>query len=67
MSDLFPMVIYSSLTHYHSLLWYIKHKQRRRKGEWIEFIYHLQDKICEALEEVDGKALFWKMNGKEPR
>jgi len=28
------------------------------RGEWIEFIYQLQDKICKALEEVDGKALF---------
>jgi coproporphyrinogen III oxidase len=28
------------------------------RGEWIEFIYHLQETICIALEEVDGKALF---------
>ncbi len=28
------------------------------RGKWIEFIYHLQDKICKALEDVDGKALF---------
>ena len=28
------------------------------RGEWIEFIYTLQDKICAALEKVDGKAKF---------
>ena len=28
------------------------------KGEWIEFIYSLQAKICKALEIADGKALF---------
>ncbi len=35
-----------------------KTQTRDARGEWIEFIYHLQDKICKALEEVDGKALF---------
>ncbi|MEO8710755.1 MAG: oxygen-dependent coproporphyrinogen oxidase [Parafilimonas sp.] len=28
------------------------------RSEWIEFIYNLQDKICKALEDVDGKAKF---------
>ena len=28
------------------------------RGEWIDLIYHLQDDICKALEEVDGKAKF---------
>jgi len=28
------------------------------RGEWIHFVYNLQDKICKALEEVDGKAVF---------
>src|SRR5882757_6020021 len=28
------------------------------KKEWIEFIYNLQDKICKALEQADGKAKF---------
>jgi coproporphyrinogen III oxidase len=41
-----------------------KTQTKETRGEWIEFIYQLQDKICEALEEVDGKALFleddWK-------
>lgn len=28
------------------------------RQEWIEFIYNLQEKICHAIEEVDGKAKF---------
>ena len=28
------------------------------RGQWTEFIYTLQDKICKAIEVVDGKALF---------
>ena len=28
------------------------------RQQWIEFIYNLQDKICTALETVDGKARF---------
>jgi coproporphyrinogen III oxidase len=28
------------------------------RGQWIEFIYHLQDTICHALETADGKAKF---------
>lgn len=30
------------------------------RGHWIEFISRLQDKICDTLEKVDGKALFSK-------
>lgn len=30
------------------------------RGEWIEFIHALQDKICMALEEADGKAKFFE-------
>jgi coproporphyrinogen III oxidase len=28
------------------------------RGEWIDFIYRLQDSICKGLEEIDGKAVF---------
>lgn len=28
------------------------------REEWIHFVYNLQERICEALEEVDGKAVF---------
>lgn len=28
------------------------------RQHWIEFIYNLQDKICKALEDEDGKAKF---------
>ena len=28
------------------------------RGRWIDFIYTLQDRICKAIEEVDGKAAF---------
>lgn len=28
------------------------------RGEWIHFVYNLQEKICRALEEADGKAVF---------
>ena len=31
---------------------------KETRGEWTTFIYHLQDKICKAIEDVDGKALF---------
>ena len=31
-------------------------KEFRR--EWIEFIHALQNKICKALEDADGKAKF---------
>jgi len=35
-----------------------KTETKEVRGQWIEFIYTLQDRICKALEEVDGKALF---------
>jgi coproporphyrinogen III oxidase len=35
-----------------------KIETKEARGEWIEFVYHLQEKICKALEEVDGKAAF---------
>jgi coproporphyrinogen III oxidase len=35
-----------------------KTETKEFRGKWIEFIYHLQDKICKAIENVDGKALF---------
>jgi coproporphyrinogen III oxidase len=35
-----------------------KTETREIRGEWIEFIYHLQETICKALEKADGKALF---------
>ncbi len=28
------------------------------RGKWIEYVYTLQEHICSALEEVDGKAKF---------
>ena len=38
----------------------MEHKTETKevRGQWIQFIYTLQDKICKAIEEVDGKALF---------
>jgi coproporphyrinogen III oxidase len=39
---------------------------REFRSRWIEYIYHLQDRICTALEEMDGKASFqtdeWERN-----
>jgi len=35
-----------------------KTETKELRGEWIDFVYNLQDKICKALEEVDGKAVF---------
>jgi len=35
-----------------------KTQTKEVRVEWIDFIYQLQDHICKALEEVDGKALF---------
>src|ERR1051325_4750524 len=35
-----------------------KTETKETRGEWIEFIYHLQDKICKVIEEVDEKASF---------
>jgi coproporphyrinogen III oxidase len=38
------------------------HKTATRgfRGEWIDFVYHLQETICNKLEEADGKATFNK-------
>jgi len=35
-----------------------KTETKEIRGQWIGFIYDLQDKICKKLEEVDGKAVF---------
>ncbi len=35
-----------------------KTETKEIRGQWIDFIYSLQDKICKAIEEVDGKATF---------
>jgi len=35
-----------------------KTETKEIRGEWIDFIYRLQDKICKDLEEIDGKAVF---------
>ena len=35
-----------------------KTETKELRGQWIDFIYGLQDKICKAIEEVDGKATF---------
>jgi len=35
-----------------------KSETKEIRGQWIEFIYNLQNNICKALEEVDGKAVF---------
>ena len=32
------------------------------RQQWIEYIYHLQETICTALEEADGKAAFIEDN-----
>jgi coproporphyrinogen III oxidase len=38
----------------------VQHKTSTKefRQQWIEFIYNLQDKICNALEAIDGKARF---------
>ena len=35
-----------------------KTETKEFRREWIEFIYHLQDEICSALEQADGKSVF---------
>ncbi|HEY4875708.1 MAG TPA: coproporphyrinogen III oxidase, partial [Puia sp.] len=35
-----------------------KKETKEFRQQWIEFIYDLQNKICNALEDVDGKAKF---------
>ncbi|HEX9150946.1 MAG TPA: coproporphyrinogen III oxidase, partial [Flavobacterium sp.] len=32
-----------------------KTETKEIRGQWIDFIYNLQDKICKALEEVDAR------------
>jgi coproporphyrinogen III oxidase len=32
------------------------------RGSWIEYICHLQEDICNALEAIDGKAKFIEDN-----
>ena len=36
------------------------------KQNWIDYIHALQDKICSALEEVDGKAVFFEDRWERP-
>jgi coproporphyrinogen III oxidase len=37
------------------------------RGQWIDYVYTLQDNICKALEIIDGKAVFasdeWERKG----
>lgn len=37
------------------------------RDQWIQYVYGLQDKICKALEAIDGKAVFasdqWERKG----
>jgi coproporphyrinogen III oxidase len=35
-----------------------KSETQETRGKWIDFIYGLQDDICNALEQADGKAKF---------
>ncbi|MBS1947015.1 MAG: oxygen-dependent coproporphyrinogen oxidase [Bacteroidetes bacterium] len=35
-----------------------KTETKEFRGKWIDFIHKLQDKICRALEDIDGKAKF---------
>lgn len=35
-----------------------KTETKEFRGRWIDYVYSLQDHICEVLEETDGKALF---------
>lgn len=35
-----------------------KTQTREARDQWIDFLYRLQDTICQALEEADGKARF---------
>jgi len=36
------------------------------KQNWIDYIHALQDKICSALEQVDGKAVFFEDRWERP-
>jgi coproporphyrinogen III oxidase len=46
-----------------------KTETKEFRQQWIEFIYTLQDKICKALEDIDGKEKFteeaWTRNPDE--
>src|ERR1041385_8604739 len=35
-----------------------KTETNKLRGQWIELIYNLQEKICKSLEEIDGKSSF---------
>lgn len=35
-----------------------KTETKELRAQWIDIIYGLQDKICKAIEDVDGKAVF---------
>ncbi|MEO5781823.1 MAG: coproporphyrinogen III oxidase, partial [Ginsengibacter sp.] len=37
-----------------------KTRTKEYRDEWIELIHHLQDTICQKLEEVDGMAKFFQ-------
>jgi coproporphyrinogen III oxidase len=37
-----------------------KTETKEFRNRWIELIHQLQDKICKALEDVDGKAKFFQ-------
>ena len=37
---------------------YHKTDTKEIRSQWIDFIYTLQDKICKALEDADGKTVF---------
>ena len=49
---------HSPLTTHHSQL--TTHNSPLTKGNWINFIHQLQDDICNALEQADGKAKFFE-------
>ncbi len=35
-----------------------KTETKEFRGRWVDYIYGLQQRICKALEEEDGKAVF---------
>lgn len=56
---------HSSANHFYSPLRHFmlnapthKTETKEFRGQWIDFINNLQDKICTALETIDGKAKF---------
>ena len=42
------------------------HAQLTIKGEWINFIHQLQDDICAALDQADGRATFFEDKWERP-